>query len=215
MTIIVFEEGDAVRLRLGASIGREPVTYAATFSDALQAIPACRAFVYARPLDTAGLEFLKGMRDENPNMPVVALAAAADVGEATALLRGRQYALATDYIDIDAPDLVSRLQAALTSRYMLAWRGIEVRPSEKMAYYNGEPLPLTPTEAALLAQFVRQPGITLDYEVLSEAAYNVRLPDAEAKRKLKTHLWGLRKKLREALGEDIILTRTGYGFVLV
>jgi DNA-binding response OmpR family regulator len=216
MTVLVFDHGsvEAVRQRINTS-DLTDVIYVHTFSSALQAVNNCRALIYASPIDDAGVDFLKSVRSYNDRLPVVVAAADPNLADAVTVLRGKALALAGDYISLEDSQFNAKLNAALEPPDRLIRNGLEVRQKEKHAYYNGELLPLTPTEAVLLALFLKNPGQTLDWQILSITAYGRRLPDEEAKSKMKTHVFNLRRKLQDAIGIDVIVNRAGYGFVLM
>jgi DNA-binding response OmpR family regulator len=72
---------------------------------------------------------------------------------------------------------------------------IELNAGQHSATFRGEPLTLTPTEYALLADLVQANGAMRTYTELAKAAYGRTLEPQMAHQLLKTHIYNLRHKM--------------------
>ena len=81
---------------------------------------------------------------------------------------------------------------------------------------RGEPLNLTPTEFKLLACFVNNTNRALTYRELARHAQGYDCSEQEARGALKTHLWRLRNKLKDRMGDtSCIVNIRGKGYMFV
>jgi DNA-binding response OmpR family regulator len=85
---------------------------------------------------------------------------------------------------------------------------------KQLAMAHGQPLRLTPTEFKLLAFFMQNVNRTLSYQELARKALAYDCSELEARNALKTHMWRLRKKLRDETGDDSCLVNVrGRGYI--
>lgn len=169
--------------------------------------------IYARPLDTDGYQLLRQARERNPRLRTIIVTAAPVLPEAVYVLRGGPTSLAYDYLDVRDQSFAERLTAVVDEVNVLTYGDLSVRLDEKLAFYKGQPLGMTPTEADILAVMMRNPK-GADYLQIADAVYGERLSVDEARRRLKTHIWEVRKKLRAVYGRDVAINREQVGYVL-
>ena len=163
-----------------------------------------------------GLEVLKVIRAES-DVPVIMLTARAEeVDELLGLGLG-----ADDYLvkPASARKLMARVRAVLrraqaTSAPTPVRRlgTLEIDTYAVQAKVSGAPLDLTPTEFRLLNHLAQTPERATSRGELLEAA----LPEGDAfERAVDIHVTNLRRKLKKAGLEDVIMTVRGVGYRLV
>ena len=132
-----------------------------------------------------GLELLRRIRSEQPELRVLILSARAQLSDKVAGL------------DLGADDQAGPLALDTVARE------ISVR---------GDPLSLTPREFAILEQLMLCQGRWLSQEALMEHVWEADAnPFSNA---VRMHISSLRKKLRDKLGYDPIQTKVGQGYRL-
>ena len=96
---------------------------------------------------------------------------------------------------------------------VLVCRELTLWPERKEASLAGQPLPLTPREFAILEHLMLCQGRWTSQEELME---HVLESDANPfSNVVRMHISSLRKKLRDALGDDPIQTKVGQGYRLM
>ncbi len=147
-------------------------------------------------------------------IPVIVLSAKADVGGKVNLLLSGADDYVTKPFDID--ELLARIAVQLRiaassqSSTVLSFRGVEMDTSSRGVTAGGVPVKLTKTEYAILKQLLLSPTrvITKSHilDMISEDT-----PDC-VESSLKVHVSNLRRKLRDAGGQDYIESVWGIGF---
>lgn len=147
-------------------------------------------------------------------IPVIVLSAKADVGGKVNLLLSGADDYVTKPFDID--ELLARIAVQLRiaassqSSTVLSFRGVEMDTSSRGVTASGVPVKLTKTEYAILKQLLLSPTrvITKSHilDMISEDT-----PDC-VESSLKVHVSNLRRKLRDAGGQDYIESVWGIGF---
>jgi DNA-binding response OmpR family regulator len=162
--------------------------------------------------DRDGLVLLTRLRDLTPS-PIIAFGARSDqVHRVIALKVGADDFVAKPF---DLDELEARITAVLRrSRSRdaadacatgeLRVGALIVAPSRGTARISDRSLQLTPTEYRLLVQLASQPEHVLSRRALAEAVWGY----------VDVHIGRLRKKMRAAGGEHMIVTVHGTGFSL-
>ena len=87
---------------------------------------------------------------------------------------------------------------------------------KQIVILKGEPLSLTPTEFKLLACLMNNMNQALSFRELAREAQDYDYSEREAQGALKTHLWRLRKKLKDRMGDtSCIVNIRGKGYMFV
>jgi two-component system response regulator CpxR len=147
--------------------------------------------------DGSGLELLKQLRGEHPDLPVLMLSAR---GEPLDRILGLELG-ADDYLakPCDPRELTARLRAVLrrtvpapaSSRLELG--DLSFSPNRGVVSIGEHDIPLTLSESRLLEALLRQPGEPVDKQVLAQLALGRKLTLYD--RSLDMHVSNLRKKL--------------------
>lgn len=162
-----------------------------------------------------GLELLRRVRAEHPELRVLILSARAGLSDK---LAGLDLG-ADDYLT--KPFALEELEARVRTllRREFVHRESVVRAGElalntvtREISVAGEPLSLTPREFAILEYLILEQGRWLSQEALMEHIWEA---DANPfSNVIRMHISSLRKKLRERLGYDPIQTKVGQGYRL-
>lgn len=147
-------------------------------------------------------------------IPVIVLSAKADVGGKVNLLLSGADDYVTKPFDID--ELLARIAvqlriaAASGSAAVLSFRGLEMDTASRGVTAEGVPVKLTRTEYAILKQLMLSPSrVVTKSHILDMISEDT--PDC-VESSLKVHVSNLRRKLREAGGQDYIESVWGIGF---
>lgn len=169
-----------------------------------------------------GGDFLKCVRRFKPAPPVVAVTEVAvnDLDEAAVLSRGARLFLRKTEISHDPEAFVRHLKAladlaqageAATST-VLEHDGLRFEPQAGAVIVKGRRVALNPKESALLAVFLRRPGVLHRPEHLWETVWG-RDPDGDWHHVLDNRVSALRRKLGAPWGSRL-LSRKGQGYLL-
>jgi DNA-binding response OmpR family regulator len=94
-------------------------------------------------------------------------------------------------------------------------RGLKIDPRRCEATLEGRPLGLTPTEFRILAGLASSPGLVVSSHDLVEEALGIRLPEPEAMKLLKVHVYRLRRKLSQHGADPWVMRNVrGFGYML-
>ncbi|WP_182858608.1 response regulator transcription factor [Propionibacterium ruminifibrarum] len=164
----------------------------------------------------SGDEVLAAIRAES-QVPVIVVSARETTRTKIDLL----HMGADDYVTkpFDVDEVVARAEAALrragsagTVGVVHEAAGLLLDETERRATAGGHELALTSTEFGLLTALIRAPRL-----VLSKPQLYAEVWGAEAgydERTVNTHMSNLRRKIREASGDDPIRTVWGIGYTL-
>ncbi|CAM3786105.1 MULTISPECIES: response regulator transcription factor [Pseudomonadaceae] len=147
--------------------------------------------------DGSGLELLKQLRGEHPDLPVLMLSAR---GEPLDRILGLELG-ADDYLakPCDPRELTARLRAVLRrtapapASSQLELGDLNFSPNRGVVSIGEHDVPLTLSESRLLEALLRQPGEPVDKQALAQLALGRKLTLYD--RSLDMHVSNLRKKL--------------------
>ncbi|MEB3358529.1 MAG: response regulator transcription factor [Synechococcales bacterium] len=163
-----------------------------------------------------GITFCQRLRQSGYGMPVLMLTAK---DTSTDKVMGLDVG-ADDYVvkPFDLKELLARIRALLRRGNaqrppLLEWAALCLDPANYQATYQGQALPLTPKESALLELLLRNSDRVLSRDaILNHLWSSDNPPGAET---VKVHLRGLRQKLIAAgAASDFIETVYGVGYRL-
>ncbi|HNY31705.1 MAG TPA: response regulator [Fibrobacteria bacterium] len=208
---------DAVQWTL-SSEGFE-VEWAATWAAARAGLARCDLAILDVGLpDKSGFDACRELRRDH-DFPVIFLTAR---GEEIDRVVGLEIG-ADDYVvkPFSPRELVARVRARLRGRRTVEPASpsppghpdvFSVDADRATVSFQGQPLPLTPMELAILRALLEKPGRVLSRERLLDLACPDGTPSLE--RTVDTHVRSLRRKLAEAGAGDTIETRRGLGYAL-
>lgn len=162
-----------------------------------------------------GLELLRRIRSERPELRVLILSARAQLSDKVAGLDLG----ADDYLTkpFALEELEARVCALLRREFVQRALLVQAGPLDldtvaREISVRGDPLSLTPREFAILEQLMLCQGRWLSQEALMEHVWEADAnPFSNA---VRMHISSLRKKLRDKLGYDPIQTKVGQGYRL-
>jgi DNA-binding response OmpR family regulator len=162
-----------------------------------------------------GIGFAQRLRSHRYSLPVLMLTARDTLLDKIAGLD----AGADDYLvkPFEMPELMARVRALLrrgtTESLCLAWGSLSLNASTRDVSYNDTPVYLTPKEYALLELLVSNGRRIMSRSGIIERIWS--LETAPTEDTIKSHIRGLRQKLRDAgAPEDAIETVHGLGYRL-
>lgn len=212
--ILVVEDDPFIGDLLAEALGKEGygVLRAYSGTEALLVLSGHRPDLVLLDLMLPGLsgeELLPQLRD----MPVIVVSAKADVAGKTGLLWGG----AVDYVTkpFALPELLARIAVQFRrletpSATALSSGPLRLDTVSRSVSVDGTPVSLTRTEYAILKQLLQNAGRVVARSALLDRI-SADTPDC-TESSLKMHVSNLRRKLREAGGEDRIEAVWGIGF---
>ena len=162
-----------------------------------------------------GLELLRRIRTERPELRVLILSARAQLSDKVAGLDLG----ADDYLTkpFALEELEARVRTLLRREFrqrapLVQVGALTLNTVTREVSARGESLPLTPREFAILEHLMLHRGCWISQEELMEHIWEADAnPFSNA---VRMHISSLRKKLRERLGHDPIQTKVGQGYRL-
>jgi DNA-binding response OmpR family regulator len=214
--VVVIEDEAAVRTGVGAALEREGLAVSA-FADSVEveAIEATMPDLIVLDVGLPrgdGFELARQLRARG-DVPIVFLTARDAVADR---LTGFEIG-ADDYLikPFALEELLARVRVVLrrSGRHTAPLEAGDVLVDEQagLAFRNGQPLALTPTELRLLAFLVRHRGLVLSKPQLLSQVWGY---DAFDPNVVEVHISALRRKL-EASGPRVLETIRGLGYRLV
>ena len=169
----------------------------ASFRQALNEAPSDLVILDVMLPDGSGLELLKQLRHDHPELPVLMLSAR---GEPLDRILGLELG-ADDYLakPCDPRELTARLRAVLRRSHPTAVStqmelgDLCFSPMRGVATIDQHDITLTVSESRLLEALLRQPGEPLDKQELAQIALGRKLTLYD--RSLDMHVSNLRKKI--------------------
>lgn len=150
------------------------------------------------------------------NIPVIVVSAKVGIDDKVNLLLGG----AADYITkpFETRELLARIEVALrksdfSSASELHFRDLKLNTDTHEVFSNGQKVKLTRTEYAILKMLMQNPEQVIAKSRLLDMI-SEDTPDC-TESSLKIHISNLRKKLREATGNEYIEAVWGIGFKMV
>jgi len=163
-----------------------------------------------------GLIVCKKIREKNTNVPILIVTAKDSVEEKIAGLD----AGADDYVTkpFSFAEISARVRALLrrgnkADPVILTLADISLNPATKAVTRNGQTIPLTAREYALLEYFMRNPNMTLSKTQLLEHVWDYQYDGLS--NIVETYIKYLRKKLQIAPdAKELIHTKRGIGYIM-
>jgi two-component system response regulator QseB len=214
MRILVVEDDPMLLdgLSVGLSLHRMAIDGVSTCQDACVALATTtyNAIVLDIMLpDGSGIDVLRYMRRRNDPTPILLLTARDAVEDRVAGLDQG----ADDYLGkpFDLDEVAARLRA-LDRRAVgrtspkLVFRTLVLDPGTLEVTLNGEPVPLSRREFAILQALMQRPGIVCSRSQLEECLYGWR--EDVGSNAVEVHIHNLRAKI----GRQFIQTLRGFGY---
>ena len=160
-----------------------------------------------------GATITESVRKENVTVPIIILTARNETEHKVDLLNKG----ADDYVvkPFSFDELVARINSVLrrpaSQQYVVFKAGdLEMDTATRTVRKNGEEVPLTLKEFALLECFMREPGVVLSREKLFDHVWDFN--SLSWSNVLDVHMKNLRKKLNHEHGKDLFETIRGVGY---
>lgn len=158
-----------------------------------------------------GLTILRDLRTRKDRTPVLIATARDAISDRIAGLD----AGADDYVvkPYDVDELLARIRALIRrsagrAEPVFEHGGISIDPQTHSASVDGNPVPLTAREWAVLEPLIARPGMIFSRAQLEEKLYSWK--DGISSNAVEVYIHGLRKKL----GQDLIQNVRGVGYVI-
>lgn len=162
-----------------------------------------------------GLEVLRKIRDEKPNLKVLILSARNQVADK---VEGLDCG-ANDYLGkpFEFQELEARVRSLLRRDFsqqsaILTFCTIRLDPSKRIAFVKDEELSLTKKELSILEYLMVNQNRVISQEELIEHVWDANADSFSGA--IRVHISSLRKKLKKELGYDPIATKIGQGYCL-
>lgn len=162
-----------------------------------------------------GLTVLENIRGEKPELKVLILSARSTVSDK---VQGLDLG-ANDYLvkPFDFEELEARIRSLLRRKFVQEdpcpqCGRVQLNLATRTAQVQGEVLPLTKKEFALLEYLMLHQDRVVSQEELMEHVWDAQADSFSGV--IRVHMASLRKKLKLHLGYDPIITRIGQGYLL-
>lgn len=162
-----------------------------------------------------GMKLCKHLRNEGNDTPIILMTARdASTDKVAGLDAG-----ADDYLvkPFEFEELLARIRALLRRSEgivspILQWGDLSLDPCSSEVTCQGIPVAITPKEYALLELFLRNPSRIFSLDNLLDKVWPFE--DSPSVGSVRTHIKGLRQKLKKAGVSDMIATVYGLGYRL-
>lgn len=162
-----------------------------------------------------GLEVLRKIRDEKPNLKVLILSARNQVADK---VQGLDCG-ANDYLGkpFEFPELEARVRSLLRRNFsqhsaLLTFHTIRLDSSRRVAFVQDTALMLTKKELSILEYLMVHQDRVVSQEELIDHVWDANADSFSGA--IRVHISSLRKKLKKELGLDPIATKIGEGYIL-
>ena len=162
-----------------------------------------------------GMDLLKEVRLHNAEVRILILSARSSVSDKVAGLNLG----ANDYLakPFAFEELEARVRSLLHRAFvqqssLLQYGSLTLDTIKRTASSDGQVLPLTKKELALLEYFLLHTGKVVSQEELLEHVLNMEADSFS--NAVRVHIASLRKKLKAAAGDELIRTKIGEGYYL-
>lgn len=162
-----------------------------------------------------GLDVLKNIRDEKPELKVLILSARSNVSDK---VKGLDLG-ANDYLakPFDFEELEARIRSLLRRKFvqertLIQCGKIQMDSSARKANVSGKELVLTKKEFSLLEYFMMNLNRVISQEELIDHIWDSEADSFSGA--VRVHIASLRKKLKAELGFDPIVTKIREGYLL-
>lgn len=163
-----------------------------------------------------GVSFCRQLRAKGNQVPILLMTARSTNSDKVMGLD----AGADDYLvkPVEPQELAARIRALLrrgqqtASTPVLTWENLRLTPSNCEVTYSGIPLRLTPKEYALLELFLRNSSRVYSRSAILDQLWS--FDDSPEEDTIKSHIKGLRQKLKTVGAPDLIETVYGLGYRL-
>ena len=165
--------------------------------------------------DKDGMKILEFLRKENRDIPVIIISAR---NTSRDRIRGLDMG-ADDYVvkPFDFDELASRIHAVVRRFYKRADNRIRlgelvVDPVKRLVSYAGKDVELSAKEFEILCYIAQCSPAVVSAEEIAEHVYDEFYDPFSSV--LRVHIANLRRKLKNAAGHDVLITRKGIGYEL-
>lgn len=163
--------------------------------------------------DKDGMEILDFLRKENRDIPIIIISAR---NTSRDRIQGLDMG-ADDYVvkPFDFDELASRINAVVRRFYKRAVTGIRVGrlavdPVKRLVSYDGNEVELSAKEFDILCYIAQCSPAVVSGEDIAEHVYDEFYDPFSSV--LRVHIANLRRKLRNAAGCEVLITRKGIGY---
>lgn len=162
-----------------------------------------------------GFTLLKEIREEDKQVNVIMLTALTQVADR---VKGLDLG-ANDYLikPFHFDELEARIRSLLRRKQVvedkiITYKNLSFDTGTKILAVNGDVIKLTAKELGIFEYLILNQGRTISAEELMEHVWDMNVSDVS--NAVRVHMSALRRKIKEALGENIIRNEIGRGYVI-
>ena len=164
---------------------------------------------------TDGFTLLKEIREEDKQVNVIMLTARTQVADR---VKGLDLG-ANDYLikPFHFDELEARIRSLLRRKQVVEdkiihYKNLSFDTGTKILTVNGDVIKLTAKELGIFEYLILNQGRYISAEELMEHVWDMNVSDVS--NAVRVHMSALRRKIKEALGENIIRNEIGRGYVI-
>lgn len=162
-----------------------------------------------------GFTLLKEIREEDKQVNVIMLTARTQVADR---VKGLDLG-ANDYLikPFHFDELEARIRSLLRRKQVvedkiITYKNLSFDTGTKILTVDGDVIKLTAKELGIFEYLILNQGRTISAEELMEHVWDMNVSDVS--NAVRVHMSALRRKIKEALGENIIRNEIGRGYVI-